>query len=254
MELCTNRSKSRFTRHSPQRRRASAVLVETTEYTRLFEEPIEQNADLEIRAACARELAVDLDVLIEHYSSLPRLERAVVWLMKFASHVRGECVSKEISVDEMERALMSIVRYVQQQAFRDELISLSKNQQVVASSKLQRLNPFLCDGVLRVGGRLHHADVEEPNPIILPRQTLTEMIIRNVHEQNAHAGSNHVLSILRRKFYVVRGYSEVRRVLNTCVPCKRHHAKPAEQLMASLPRERVDVGKMIGFGSSTSAW
>ena len=39
----------------------------------------------------------------------------------------------------------------------------------------------------------------------------------------------------------------VQRVLNTCVPCKRHHAKPAEQLMASLPRERVDVGKNPPF-------
>ena len=74
------------------------------------------------------EVAVDPDVLIEHYSSLPRLQRAVVWLVKFAKHVREECVSKEISVAEMELALMSLIRFVQQQAFRDEYACLAKSE------------------------------------------------------------------------------------------------------------------------------
>ena len=125
-----------------------AFLHETTQYTRLFEEPSEQNSDLEIRAACASEVAVDLDFMIDHYSSLPRLQRAVVWLMKFANHVNGNSVSKDISVDEMERALLAIIRHVQQRAFRGECTSLSKKQPVAASSKLQRSNPLLCDGVL----------------------------------------------------------------------------------------------------------
>ena len=220
-----------------------AFLQENSAYTRLFEEPSSQDADLEIRAAFASEVAVDLGVLIDHYSSLPRLQRAVVWLMKLASHVRGESVSKDITVDEMKRALLSMIRYVQRQAFRDECVCLSKNQPIAASSKLKRFTPIMRDGVLCVGGRIDQADIEDPHPIILSRHTLTELLIRDVHERNAHAGSNQVLTILRRKYYVVRGYSEVQRVLNTCVPCKRHHAKPAEQLMASLPRERVDVGK-----------
>ena len=88
--------------------------------------------------------------------------------MKFANYVNGKSVSKDISVDEMERALLSIIRHVQQKAFRGEYTSLSKEHPVAASSKLQRLNPLLRDGVLRVGGRLDHADVDEPHPIILP--------------------------------------------------------------------------------------
>ena len=103
------------------------------------------------------------------------------------------------------------------------------------------------DCVLRVGGRIDQADVEDAHPIILPRHALTELIIRDTHERNAHAGSNHVLTALRQKYYILRGYSEVKRILETCIPCKRHHAKPAEQLMASLPRERVDVGKNPPF-------
>ena len=192
-------------------------------------------------------MAADLDVLIDHYSSLPRLQRAVVWLMKFANHVNGKSVSNEISVDEMERALLSIIRHVQRKAFRVECTSLSKNQPIAASSKLHRYTPIIRNGVLCIGGRIDQADVEEPHPVILPQHKLTELIIRDTHERNAHAGSNHILAILRKKYYVLRGYSMVQRVLNTCVPCKRHHAKPAEQLMASLPRERVDVGKNPPF-------
>ena len=55
-----------------------AFLQETSAYSRLFEEPSADETNLEVRAASASEIAVDLDVLIDHYSSLPRLQRAVV--------------------------------------------------------------------------------------------------------------------------------------------------------------------------------
>ena len=105
-----------------------AFLHETTQYARLFEEPSVSNANLEVRAAFASEFAVDLGVFINHYSSLPRLQRAVVWLVNVANHVSDKSVSKDISVDEMEFALMSLIRYVQQQAFRDEYACLAKKQ------------------------------------------------------------------------------------------------------------------------------
>ena len=67
------------------------------------------------------------------------------------------------------------------------------------------------------------------------------MIIRDVHERNAHIGSNQVIATLHKKYHILKAYSQVKSVVNDCVQCKKHHAKPAEQLMGSLPKERVEV-------------
>ena len=116
-----------------------------------------------------------------------------------------------------------------------------------AASKIRGLDPFLRDGILRVGGRLENASDLEKHPIILPPHRLTELIIRDVHTRNAHVGSNHVLSLLRRKYYVLKAYSSVKSVLSDCVECKKHHGKPAEQQMAHLPKERVDASEKPPF-------
>jgi hypothetical protein len=100
--------------------------------------------------------------------------------------------------------------------------------------------PFLFDGILCVGGRLQNADGLELHPVILPQGKLAELITRHFHESNAHVGRNHVLSLLRKNYYIMKGYSMVKSVLGSCVHCRKHHGKPAEQQMANLPKERVD--------------
>ena len=51
------------------------------------------------------------------------------------------------------------------------------------------------------------------------------------------------MSKLREKYYILQGFSQVRMALGKCFECKKQQAKPAEQIMAQLPKERVEVGK-----------
>ena len=216
-------------------------LRETTEYSGMFEEPIETRLDFELRTACASEIRTDVIDLINRYSSVQRLQRAVVWLKWFCKFSKGEKVSKEITVQEMNDALSELIKYMQQQAFATELRALRKSTSIAASSSLSTLTPILVDEIICVGGRLEHADGIAKHPIILPKHYLTRLLIREVHESNAHIGSNQVIATLHKKYHVVKAYTQVKSVLNDCIECKKHHAKPAEQLMASLPKERVEV-------------
>ena len=213
----------------------------TTEYDRIFEEPKDTQLDLELRTACAAEVCTDVGNLISHYSSIRRLQKAVVWLFKFAKYLRGADVSSEITVKDMENALTALVKYVQQSTFKREITSLRRGEQVATSSLLSALTPILVDGMICVGGRLENADGVTKHPVVLPKHHFTRLIIRDVHERNAHIGSNQVIATLHKKYHVVKAYSQVKSALNDCIECKKHHAKPAEQMMASLPRERVEA-------------
>ncbi|XP_068245318.1 uncharacterized protein [Palaemon carinicauda] len=99
---------------------------------------------------------------------------------------------------------------------------------------------------IRQTGRLSLANISpsEKHPIILPyKGHLTDMVIQYYHEHSNHMGVMHVLSLMREKFWVVKGNAAVRRVLRRCIGCRRAHGKVNEQLMADLPHDRVESEK-----------
>ena len=65
------------------------------------------------------------------------------------------------------------------------------------------------------------------------------LIIREKHEKLGHTGRNHVLSIPRQRYWVLKGNAAVREVLGKCVSCRRYRTKGEEQKMAELPVDRI---------------
>ena len=79
------------------------------------------------------------------------------------------------------------------------------------------------NGLLRVGGRLHNAEIPEEckHPIILPRTShVATLIILNAHEQLDHTGRGDVLTLLREKYWIVGANSAVRQRIAACVVCR----------------------------------
>jgi hypothetical protein len=95
-------------------------LKQTRSYDRLFEEPSDAVSELEVRTSCAVEYSADTAALLNHYSDLTCFQRAVVWLRKFSNYLRGNQVSKDITVTEMWGALLSLIKFVQLQVFKEE--------------------------------------------------------------------------------------------------------------------------------------
>lgn len=54
-----------------------------------------------------------------------------------------------------------------------------------------------------------------------------------------HDGRNHVLSRLRRKYWITSANAATRKILSDCVFCRRHRGKLGEQKMSDLPLERI---------------
>ena len=115
------------------------------------------------------------------------------------------------------------------------------------TSSLLPLTPFTDDeGVLRVGGRLRNADIanEAKHQVILPsKHFVTDLIIRECHEISAHSGCEYVLAELRQKYWILKGRKSGKRIINSCIVCRKLKARSRPPLMGDLPAKRFGFSK-----------
>ena len=152
---------------------------------------------------------------------------------------------KPITVSDMIKAEKSVLKYVQRQHFAEEISSLKKGQ-IKKSSAIYKLDPKQVDNLLCVGGRLRYAPIpdEAKHPAILPRNHhIVGLIVRHYHLTSAHSGLEHMLSLIREKFWIVGGRAAVKKALRECFDCRRRQAPTGEQKMADLPEDRVTPDK-----------
>jgi hypothetical protein len=124
-----------------------------------------------------------------------------------------------------------IYRYEQTRAFPDELEKIECGKFPRLNSKggvLHRLDPILCDGLLRVGGRLGKAVIphDAKHPVILPRDSLVSvMILRSMHESVGHLGRNAILSEARQHWWIIGAPKLIKTLIGKCIVCRRYKAK-----------------------------
>ena len=190
-----------------------------------------------------------LTSMILRYSSWWRLQRAVAWLKRFNDYckdmyLKGNSSPKELNqarnltTSELSNAANDIVRHVQRTSFAQGPGQCPKD--------LRKLNPFLEDEILKVGGRIDRAPLgyEARHPAILPKgHHVTDLIVRHFHEKSHHSGRDQVLADIRQEYWIVKGRSAVNRVLSHCIPCRKVNAPRAIQQMAPLPKARVTPDK-----------
>uniref|UniRef100_A0A1B0DP92 Integrase zinc-binding domain-containing protein n=1 Tax=Phlebotomus papatasi TaxID=29031 RepID=A0A1B0DP92_PHLPP len=100
---------------------------------------------------------------------------------------------------------------------------------------------MLEDGLLKVGGRIRNSELPSraKNPIILPKCHTTDTIIKEIHCEMLHSGLQLTINRLRMEYWLLKGRSYVRAVLNKCLNCAKHKQKTLGQLMGNLPSSRV---------------
>lgn len=143
----------------------------------------------------------------------------------------------------MEDSLNICIRKVQEEEFMEEIERLKAKKQVKNKSSIKSLTPYLDqDNILRVGGRLRHANLpnDRKNPIILGnRNTLTPLIIADAHARTLHGGIQLMLCQLRSKYWILKTKSMVKKYVHKCLICARIKANTKVQIMGDLPKQRV---------------
>ncbi|XP_066596575.1 uncharacterized protein [Prorops nasuta] len=178
---------------------------------------------------------------IDKFSSYSRLIRVVAYCRRFISTSKGIGSLKN---EELDQAEIRILNIVQSERFSKELKYLKEGQEI-KENRLASLNLLLDDnGLICVGGRLIKAKIKlsQKRSILLPaRHHLTDLIMREVHERSYHAGVHSTLYSTRYRFWILDGKNQVRKIVRSCIRCRRFNAKPINYKMADLPASRVDI-------------
>ncbi|GFW58898.1 pro-Pol polyprotein [Trichonephila clavipes] len=104
------------------------------------------------------------------------------------------------------------------------------------------------EGILRLKSRLINEEESKYfiSPIILPSKHLAvRRFIAQEHLVNKHAGTLTLLTILRERFWIVKGKRTVRSVIKECLTCKRQKIKHLEVPFPPLPKDRTEVAAVF---------
>ena len=214
--------------------------------------PVNQPKDesIELTAVTVDQCHSELNRLEpSRYSDWVRMCRVHAWCVRFATNCSVPPAQREfdeLSPQAIRDSEEFYIKRAQQQSL-PEYAAVKAGKPIPANSKLVSLKPMIDDaGLLRVGGRLQHADfltAEHCNPIVLPRgDHVTQLIVKACHERGYHTfGVSHTLAELSSRYWIVAGREEVRAWEAKCARCARNRTKPAMQVMAPLPKVRVSL-------------
>lgn len=181
---------------------------------------------------------------LERFSSFTRLQRVLVHIRRFIACSRQlPTYTGYIRQSELDDALKILVKTTQSQNLYSVVIGLTSSKNTAIPVSIARLSPFLDpDGIIRVGGRLRHANANEDfkHPILLPKScVLTTLLVRHFHLNHLHAGPQLVSSLLSARFWIISSRSVIRHIIFKCVPCATHRASIPSPVMGDLPKSRV---------------
>ncbi len=199
--------------------------------------------DVEIKKVCVLKVACQESSYIleclSKISSWIRMKRVIAWCLRWKTSKKGGPLSAQ-DLDQSERRILCLVQGAE---FHEERKRLSNMEPVNSSSRLRKLDPFLHDGLICVGGRVRHADMdfEERHPIVLPsKHHVSETIIMYFHSHICHQGRGMTVNCIRSHGYWMLGLSSaVGYIISRCVVCRRLRSGLQEQRMADLPVDRL---------------
>ena len=181
------------------------------------------------------------------YSSYQKTISVIAWTRRFINNARASAKKgrnsssprflKPISdvppleVEDYEEAEVELLKSVQEEAFEKD-VNVIKGLQVVKDLKgLYRVETKITMGAEPYDFRY---------PIIMPsHHPVVDMIILEDHKLNSHAGIQALQSRLRERFWIISSRKTIRRVLGSCVRCKRYDVKKIEASPAPLPLDRI---------------
>ncbi|KAG7313499.1 hypothetical protein JYU34_000634 [Plutella xylostella] len=204
-------------------------------------------AELPMAMVSVNSDSIDINCnFLDKFSNITKMQRVLAYVLRFCNNARTKSVKRSdpfLTAAELDDSMSYILLYEQQKCMSDEIRLLRGKKPL--KDNLMSLDPFLDDrGLIRVGGRLQNANISysQKHQIILPKDSrVTKLIIKREHEKNLHAGQKIVLSSLNQKYWLLNGIREIKKVIHKCITCFKLKKEFSEQLMGSLPHDRVNV-------------
>ena len=178
-------------------------------------------------------MSIDNIKNIKKYNDLLKLYRITALVLRFIENIRR-------SLQEVCRTKKSLVRTMEKYVTSGEMkrskkLWIQANQKFVESEKdFENLQLQLnvkkdADDIIRTFSRMKNAclPAETKAPVLLSKEhRLSELIILYCHSKVYHRGVRQTLNEFRASYWVTRGRSYVKKLLRTCIVCRKLNARP----------------------------
>lgn len=171
--------------------------------------------------------------ILRRYNDIGKLQRVIAYCKRFVNS------SKIKNSDNRQKGALTPQKL-------KEAITIIVKLRVETKSPLLQLDPFLENGIIRVGGRLNYATIPETqkHPIVLPKgHHITKLFIQCEHVKRFHAGVNSTLYSVREFYWPIDGRNVTRHVIRKCIKCFRAKPRESEYIMGLLPKKRVSFSR-----------
>jgi hypothetical protein len=184
-------------------------------------------------------ILVNTNEILDRFSTMSKALKVLTWVRRWLTKKRGILEASEITATRL-----TLIKLHQQEYFKGELIATSASRNLQKTSRLFGLNPFLDkEGILRIGGRLAnatHLAEDTKHPIIMDAKgQYTKLLIQQAHYEYRHAGRRLMENIIRGKYWIPNLKTQIKRIYQACLICRRFNARTGQQIMADLPKDRV---------------
>ncbi len=175
---------------------------------------------------------------IKRHCRLTKLLKVSAWVFRFIKNVKAKREGREIFLD---RPRVDAIANAETRWVKDAQKRLQEEENLKKTK--ESLGIFEIDNVLVCKGRLGNAELqlEAKNPFFLPRENwFTQLLILESHKRVHHGGVRSTLTELGTKFWVLKGRQYVKKVLRSCLLCRKHEGKAFNPPpSAALPEFRV---------------
>lgn len=165
------------------------------------------------------------------YSRLSKLMKVYTYVLKFVNILKQK-IKKPVSAAETnilrEHAFERIVISDQGKYFPDIIDYFSKRRVAIKNIPplVLQLNLFVdSNSVIRVKSKFNLLNSNYPI-LMHPDSHVTKLIIEDYHTNNSHAGLFITLREIKRKFWILRGFSTTKKLLKNCITCRKLNGKP----------------------------
>lgn len=177
--------------------------------------------------------------LATKFSKFSMMIRVLAWMLRFRVKSKDLRRNTHLTNEELMDARKILFRSVQKECFADKESRKSLRNLEVYEDE---------EGLLRLKSRLIDEDETRDfiSPIILPsKHIIIRRFVEQEHIANKHAGTSTLLTILRERFWVLRGKRTIRSVINECISCKKQKVKNLEVPFPPLPKDRTKISAVF---------
>ena len=180
------------------------------------------------------------------FSNWRKLVRTSAYVFRFIWNLRTRCQANKLPESPEQQMQVSHGPLALQELEKAEKYWVKESQKTLQDrlkkGELQQLSLFTDKNGIRVGGRVDEALVsyETKHPSMLPRDHWISLLITRHFPEIGHAGVATTVAKIRTKFWIIRAHDLAKSVKFRCVCCREIEARTETQLMADLPRTRLE--------------